>query len=68
MKHFICALLISQESFVPSFTFEVVLCVVAGGQSDQGYDSLSKEEVRLGGGEEQNTSSDVKEKDRSPCE
>uniref|UniRef100_A0A671MID8 C-myc promoter-binding protein-like n=1 Tax=Sinocyclocheilus anshuiensis TaxID=1608454 RepID=A0A671MID8_9TELE len=32
-----------------------------GGQSDQGYDSLSKEEVRLGGGEEQN-SPDMKEK------
>lgn len=44
------------------------MCIVAGGQSDQGYDSLSKEEVRLGGGEEQNTSPGMKEKDRSPCE
>uniref|UniRef100_A0A671MRA6 C-myc promoter-binding protein-like n=1 Tax=Sinocyclocheilus anshuiensis TaxID=1608454 RepID=A0A671MRA6_9TELE len=34
---------------------------LSGGQSDQGYDSLSKEEVRLGGGEEQN-SPDMKEK------
>ncbi|KAI5098180.1 C-myc promoter-binding protein isoform X3 [Silurus meridionalis] len=33
-----------------------------GGQSDQGYDSLSKEEVRLGGGEEQDSSSHMKEK------
>ncbi|KAK7152076.1 hypothetical protein R3I94_008420 [Phoxinus phoxinus] len=39
-----------------------------GGQSDQGYDSLSKEEVRLGGGEEQNSSPDMKEKkDRNSC-
>uniref|UniRef100_A0A673LWW5 UDENN domain-containing protein n=1 Tax=Sinocyclocheilus rhinocerous TaxID=307959 RepID=A0A673LWW5_9TELE len=38
-----------------------------GGQSDQGYDSLSKEEVRLGGGEEQNPSPDMKEKDRNSC-
>ncbi|KTF70989.1 hypothetical protein cypCar_00046698, partial [Cyprinus carpio] len=39
-----------------------------GGQSDQGYDSLSKEEVRLGGGEEQNSSPDTKEKkDRNSC-
>ncbi|KAB5574891.1 hypothetical protein PHYPO_G00214330 [Pangasianodon hypophthalmus] len=32
-----------------------------GGQSDQGYDSLSKEEVRLGGGEEQDSSPHMKE-------
>lgn len=39
-----------------------------GGQSDQGYDSLSKEEVRLGGGEEQNSSPDMTEKkDRNSC-
>ncbi|XP_056622960.1 C-myc promoter-binding protein isoform X3 [Triplophysa dalaica] len=37
-----------------------------GGQSDQGYDSLSKEEVRLGGVEEHISSPDMKEKDRSP--
>ncbi|XP_016411455.1 C-myc promoter-binding protein-like [Sinocyclocheilus rhinocerous] len=37
-----------------------------GGQSDQGYDSLSKEEVRLGGGEEQN-SPDMKEKKDNSC-
>ncbi len=37
-------------------------CLIPGGQSDQGYDSLSKEEVRLGGGEEQNSSPDMKEK------
>lgn len=44
---------------------------VSGGQSDQGYDSLSKEEVRFGGGEEQNSSPDIKEKkdsDSCPCE
>lgn len=35
---------------------------VPGGQSDQGYDSLSKEEVRMGGGEEQDTSPHMKEK------
>lgn len=35
---------------------------VAGGQSDQGYDSLSKEEVRIGGGEEQDSSPHMKEK------
>lgn len=35
---------------------------VAGGQSDQGYDSLSKEEVRIGGGEEQDSSPHLKEK------
>uniref|UniRef100_A0A8C2B0A6 DENN/MADD domain containing 4A n=1 Tax=Cyprinus carpio TaxID=7962 RepID=A0A8C2B0A6_CYPCA len=41
---------------------------LSGGQSDQGYDSLSKEEVRLGGGEEQNSSPDMKEKkDRNSC-
>uniref|UniRef100_A0A9J7ZLQ7 DENN/MADD domain containing 4A n=1 Tax=Cyprinus carpio carpio TaxID=630221 RepID=A0A9J7ZLQ7_CYPCA len=41
---------------------------LSGGQSDQGYDSLSKEEVRLGGGEEQNSSPDTKEKkDRNSC-
>lgn len=34
-----------------------------GGQSDQGYDSLSKEEVRLGGGEDQNSSPDMKGQD-----
>ncbi|XP_058244567.1 C-myc promoter-binding protein isoform X1 [Hemibagrus wyckioides] len=33
-----------------------------GGQSDQGYDSLSKEEVRMGGGEEQDSSPHMKEK------
>ncbi|TRY87122.1 hypothetical protein DNTS_008183 [Danionella cerebrum] len=33
-----------------------------GGQSDQGYDSLSKEEVRLAVGEEQISSPDIKEK------
>ncbi|XP_052008438.1 C-myc promoter-binding protein-like isoform X2 [Xyrauchen texanus] len=33
-----------------------------GGQSDQGYDSLSKDEVRLGGGEEHKSSPDLKEK------
>lgn len=39
-----------------------------GGQSDQGYDSLSKEEVRFGGGEEQNSSPDIKEKkDSDSC-
>lgn len=38
------------------------ICFGAGGQSDQGYDSLSKEEVRMGGGEEQDTSPLVKEK------
>ncbi|CAM4582016.1 unnamed protein product [Leuciscus chuanchicus] len=39
-----------------------------GGQSDQGYDSLSKEEVRLGGGEEQSSSPDMKEKkDKNSC-
>ncbi|XP_076847133.1 C-myc promoter-binding protein isoform X2 [Brachyhypopomus gauderio] len=32
-----------------------------GGQSDQGYDSLSKEEVRMGGGEEQDGSPHMKE-------
>uniref|UniRef100_A0A9J8AN52 DENN/MADD domain containing 4A n=1 Tax=Cyprinus carpio carpio TaxID=630221 RepID=A0A9J8AN52_CYPCA len=43
-------------------------CLIPGGQSDQGYDSLSKEEVRLGGGEEQNSSPDMKEKkDRNSC-
>uniref|UniRef100_A0A673M7L0 DENN/MADD domain containing 4A n=1 Tax=Sinocyclocheilus rhinocerous TaxID=307959 RepID=A0A673M7L0_9TELE len=42
-------------------------CLIPGGQSDQGYDSLSKEEVRLGGGEEQNPSPDMKEKDRNSC-
>jgi len=42
--------------------------LIPGGQSDQGYDSLSKEEVRLGGGEEQNSSPDMKEKkDRNSC-
>lgn len=35
---------------------------VTGGQSDQGYDSLSKEEVRMGGGEEQDSSPHMKEK------
>ncbi|KAF5895051.1 C-myc promoter-binding protein isoform X1, partial [Clarias magur] len=33
-----------------------------GGQSDQGYDSLSKEEVRMGGGEEQDGCPHMKEK------
>ncbi|XP_062860223.1 C-myc promoter-binding protein isoform X2 [Trichomycterus rosablanca] len=33
-----------------------------GGQSDQGYDSLSKEEVRLGGGEDQDGTTHSKEK------
>uniref|UniRef100_A0A8B9JY56 DENN/MADD domain containing 4A n=1 Tax=Astyanax mexicanus TaxID=7994 RepID=A0A8B9JY56_ASTMX len=33
-----------------------------GGQSDQGYDSLSKEEVRIGAGEEQDASPNMKEK------
>uniref|UniRef100_A0A672P0W3 C-myc promoter-binding protein-like n=1 Tax=Sinocyclocheilus grahami TaxID=75366 RepID=A0A672P0W3_SINGR len=41
-------------------------CFIPGGQSDQGYDSLSKEEVRLGGGEEQN-SPDMKEKKDNSC-
>ncbi|KAL7871235.1 hypothetical protein SRHO_G00087320 [Serrasalmus rhombeus] len=35
-----------------------------GGQSDQGYDSLSKEEVRIGAGEEQDGSPHMKEKER----
>ncbi|XP_051952689.1 C-myc promoter-binding protein isoform X1 [Xyrauchen texanus] len=35
-----------------------------GGQSDQGYDSLSKEEVRLGGGDEHNSSPEMKKKER----
>lgn len=38
------------------------ICSVAGGQSDQGYDSLSKEEVRMGGGEEQDSFPHMKEK------
>ncbi|KAF4091577.1 hypothetical protein AMELA_G00038610 [Ameiurus melas] len=33
-----------------------------GGQSDQGYDSLSKEEVRMGAGEEQDSSPHMMEK------
>lgn len=53
----------SQLHFLSGF-----ICIVSGGQSDQGYDSLSKEEVRLGGVEEQISSPDMKEKDRSPCE
>uniref|UniRef100_A0AAR2KUV4 DENN/MADD domain containing 4A n=1 Tax=Pygocentrus nattereri TaxID=42514 RepID=A0AAR2KUV4_PYGNA len=37
---------------------------LSGGQSDQGYDSLSKEEVRIGAGEEQDGSPHMKEKER----
>ncbi|KAK2848067.1 hypothetical protein Q7C36_009749 [Tachysurus vachellii] len=38
-----------------------------GGQSDQGYDSLSKEEVQMGGGEEQECSPHMKEKKERDC-
>uniref|UniRef100_A0A671SF14 C-myc promoter-binding protein-like n=1 Tax=Sinocyclocheilus anshuiensis TaxID=1608454 RepID=A0A671SF14_9TELE len=55
------------QKWTHSFNFLSVsmYCLIPGGQSDQGYDSLSKEEVRLGGGEEQNSSPDMKEKDRN---
>uniref|UniRef100_A0A673N990 C-myc promoter-binding protein-like n=1 Tax=Sinocyclocheilus rhinocerous TaxID=307959 RepID=A0A673N990_9TELE len=54
---FLCTLL----CFAQFFRGVSMYCFIPGGQSDQGYDSLSKEEVRLGGGEEQN-SPDMKEK------
>lgn len=55
------------------FTMPLMSCIcsVAGGQSDQGYDSLSKEEVRMGAREEQDSSPHMKEKkerDSIPCE
>lgn len=33
----------------------IIIIIISGGQSDQGYDSLSKEEERMGGRESDST-------------
>lgn len=66
-KFILCSLCLNNFLYVfhcECFTVPLTshICFVAGGQSDQGYDSLSKEEVRMGGEEEQDSSPHTKEK------